>query len=283
MHIVVQSITKRSFFFNLVMAGLLAFGAFFIFFQLLGWITQHGKYVTVPDVRSKSFEEARQLLEAQGFEVEVQDSVYIDTLKKLSIIKQAPLPNELVKVNRTIYLTVNRMQAPLVTVPNFVGQTFRSVEMQLRTLGFKLGDTTFKPDFAVGSVLEQSINGVVLKPGTSIPMGSKIDLVLGGGVQANEMNVPVLLGLTFQEAKTLLEVNGLLIGAVVVDGAVGDSLNAFVIRQNPPIRNEEGAPIRIRGGQLMDVWISMDKTKIDSAQLKSVPKTSAPATTENEY
>lgn len=266
------------------MAGLLAFGAFFIFFQLLGWITQHGKYVTVPDVRGKNFEDARTLLEAQGFEVEVQDSVYIDTLKKLSIIKQAPLPNELVKVNRTIYLTVNRMQAPLVTVPNFVGQTFRSVEMQLRTLGFKLGDTTFKPDFAVGSVLEQSINGVALKPGTPIPMGSKIDLVLGGGVQANEMNVPVLLGLTFQEAKTLLEVNGLLIGAVVVDGAVGDSLNAFVIKQNPAVRNEEGAPIRIRGGQLMDVWISMDKTKIDSSQLKSVPKISTPATTtENEY
>jgi eukaryotic-like serine/threonine-protein kinase len=281
---VFQSITKRSLFFNLVMAGLLAFGAFFIFFQLLGWITQHGKYVTVPDVKGKSFEEARQLLEAQGFEVEVQDSVYIDTLQKLSIIKQAPLPNELVKVNRTIYLTINRMQAPLVTVPNFVGQTFRSVEMQLRTLGFKLGDTTFKPDFAVGSVLEQSINGIALKPGTPIPMGSKIDLVLGGGVQANEMNVPVLLGLTFQEAKTLLEVNGLIIGAVVVDGAVGDSLNAFIIKQNPPIRNDEGAPIRIRGGQLMDVWISMDKTKIDSAQLKSVPKTSTPTTTtENEY
>lgn len=279
-----QSITKRSFFFNLVVAGFFAFGVFFVFFQLLDWITQHGKYVTIPDVKGKSIEDARKLLEAQGFEVEVQDSVYIDTLPKLSIIKQAPLPNELVKVNRTVYLTVNRMQAPLVPVPNFVGQTFRSVEMQLRTLGFKLGDTTFKPDFAVGSVLEQLYNGITIRPGTTIPMGSRIDLVLGGGVQSNEINVPILLGMTFQEAKALLDSNGLLVGAVVVDGQVGDSLNAFVIKQNPPVRNEEGAPIRIRGGQLMDIWISMDKSKIDSTQLKSVPKATLPATTtENEY
>lgn len=276
-----QSITKRSFFFNLVVAGLLAFSVFFIFFQMLAWITKHGSYVTVPDVKGKSIEEARRILETQGFEVEVQDSVYIDTMPRLSIIKQAPLPNELVKVNRTVYLTINRMQAPLVPVPNFVGQTFRSVEMQLRALGFKLGDTTFKPDFAVGSVLEQLYKGSSIRPGTTIPMGSRIDLVLGGGVQSNEMNVPVLLGMTFGAAKLLLEEKGLLIGAVVVDGAVGDSLSAFVIKQSPAVRNEEGAPIRIRGGQLMDIWISMDKSKIDTTQLKAVPPPTV--TTENEY
>lgn len=274
-----EFITKRSFFVNLLVAAFIAFAVFFIFFQLLDWITKHGEYMKVPTVKGKSIDEARKILEAQGFEVEVQDSVYYDSLPRLSVVKQTPDPEMLVKVNRTVYLTVNRAQPPLVSVPNFVGQTLRSVEMQLRSLGFKLGDTTYKPDFAVGSILEQLYNGTQLKPGAKIPMGSYISLVIGGGVQDKEMTVPDLVGLTFADAKVLLETNGLLLGAVVVDGVVTDSSSAFVIQQNPPRKDEEGRPIRIRGGQLMDVWISKNAPVKDSTD-KPKPK---PAETGNDY
>lgn len=272
-----QFITKRSLIVNIIAAALLAFAVIFIFFQLLSWITKHGEYMKIPSVKGKNIEEARKILEAQGFEVEVQDSVYYDSLPRLSVVKQTPDPETLVKVNRTVYLTVNRAQPPLVAVPNFVGQTMWSVEMQLRSLGFKLGDTTYKPDFAVGSILEQLYNGSSLKPGTKIPMGSSISLVIGGGVQDIEMSVPDLVGLTFGEAKVLLETNGLLLGAVVLDGAVSDSASAFVIQQNPPRRDEEGRPIRIRGGQLMDLWISKNPPVKDSTDQ---PK---PVETKNDY
>jgi beta-lactam-binding protein with PASTA domain len=268
---VVQFITKRSFGVNLIAALVAGLLIIFIFFQLLAWLTLHGKYIKVPDIKGKKVEEARKLLEAQGFEVEVQDSVFFDTVAPLTVMKQLPLPNEMVKINRTVYLTVNRIQPPLVVVPNFMGQTFRSVEMQLRTLGFKLGDTSYKPDFAVGSILEQLYKGAPVRPGTSIPMGSRIDLVLGAGILQEEIPVPALLGMTFPEAKLLLEQNGLLIGALVVDGAVGDSTGAYIIKQHPPMKNEAGDPMLIRGGQLMDLWISMDKEKMDTAQLRMLP------------
>ena len=261
-----QFITNRSFFLNLLIAILVGLTVVFVFFQLLDRITQHGKYIKVPEVKGKSIDDARTLLEQQGFQVEVQDSIYYDSLPRLSVVKQSPVPDELVKINRTVYLTVNRAQPPLVSIPNFVGQTYRSVMLQLTTLGLKLGDTSQRPDFAVGSVLEQTYKGNTIKPGTKIPMGSRISLVLGGGIKQTEVPVPVLLGLTFAEAKVLLESNDLLLGAVVVDGAVGDSSAAFVIRQNPPVRDDEGRPIRIRGGQLIDLWISMDRSKIDSIQ-----------------
>ncbi|MBX9783569.1 MAG: PASTA domain-containing protein [Chitinophagaceae bacterium] len=259
-----QFITKRSLIVNILVAAFLAFAVFFVFFQLLDWITKHGDYIKVPEVKGKSIDEARKILNAQGFEVEVQDSVYYDSLPKLSVVKQSPDPEQMVKINRTVYLTVNRAQPPMVTMPNFVGQPLRSVEMQLKTLGFKLGDTTFKPDFAVGSILEQLYNGSDIKPGTKIPMGSRISLVIGGGVQDIEMAVPDLVGMTFGEARVLLETNGLLLGAVVVDGVITDSSSAFVIQQNPPRRDEEGRPIRIRGGQLMDLWISKQMPLKDS-------------------
>ncbi len=261
-----QFITNRSFFLNLVIAIALALAVFFLFFLLLDKITQHGEYMKVPEIKGRNIEEAKKLLESQGFEVQVLDSVYYDSLPKLSVVKQSPDPNQLVKVNRTVYLTVNRAQAPMVNVPNFVGQTYRSVQLQLNTLGLKLGDTTTRPDFAVGSVLEQLYNGNIITTGTKIPMGSRISLVIGGGVKQMEMLVPDLLGMTFGEAKIFLESNELLLGAVIVEGAVGDSSNAFVIKQSPPRRDEEGRPIRIRGGQLMDLWISMDKSKMDTTQ-----------------
>lgn len=261
-----QFITNRSFFLNLVIAIALALAVFFLFFLLLDKITQHGEYMKVPEIKGRNIEEAKKLLESQGFEVQVLDSVYYDSLPKLSVVKQSPDPNQLVKVNRTVYLTVNRAQAPMVNIPNFVGQTYRSVQLQLNTLGLKLGDTTTRPDFAVGSVLEQLYNGNIITTGTKIPMGSRISLVIGGGVKQMEMLVPDLLGMTFGEAKIFLESNELLLGAVIVEGAVGDSSNAFVIKQSPPRRDEEGRPIRIRGGQLMDLWISMDKSKMDTTQ-----------------
>ncbi|MBY0478935.1 MAG: PASTA domain-containing protein [Chitinophagaceae bacterium] len=259
-------LTNRSFLTNLIVALVLGFAAVFIFFQLLDMITKHGDYIKVPQVKGQTIESAKKLLLSQGFQVEVQDSVYYDSLPKLSVVKQSPAPDELVKINRTVYLTINRAEAPLVAVPNFVGQTYRSVQLQLNTLGLKLGDTSSRPDFAVGSVLEQLYNGNNIVPGSKIPMGSSISLVLGGGIKQKEMMVPDLLGMTFAEAKVFLESNELLLGAVIVDGNVGDSSNAFVIKQSPARRDEEGRPIRIRGGQLMDLYISMDRTKIDSIQ-----------------
>lgn len=277
-----QFITKRSFFLNLLIALLLGIAIVFVFFQLLDSITQHGKYAKIPAVKGKSIEDATKILEAQGFRVEVQDSVFYDSLPKLSVVKQSPQPDELVKVNRTVYLTINRANAPLVTLPNFVGQTYRSVMLQLNTLGLKLGDTITRPDFAVGSVLEQLYRGTNAKAGMQIPMGSYIDLVIGGGIKQTEVSVPYLLGLTFAEAKVLLESNDLLLGAVVVDGSIADSSVAFVIKQNPPVRDEEGRPIRIRGGQLIDVWISMDRTKMDTIAKPKAVMEKKPET-ENEY
>ena len=264
-------ITKRSFLVNLLAALVAGFLLIFVFMQTLDWITKHNNYVKVPDIKGKKIQEAQKILEEQGFEVEVQDSVFFDTVPPLTIMKQLPFPGEMVKVNRTVYLTINRVQAPLVVMPNFIGQTFRSVQMQLRTLGFKLGDTSYKPDFAAGSVLDQLYKGSPVRPGITIPMGSTIDLVLGAGIQQSDMPVPAVLGMTFGEAKLLLEQNGLLLGAVVVDGIIADSSTAFIIKQHPAIKDEEGKPMLIRGGQLVDLWISMDKTKIDTAQLRMMP------------
>ena len=228
----------------------------FGFLQLLGVITKHGEYHTVPSVTNSLTSDAVRLLKSRGFEVVIQDSVYTDTLRPGIVLKQFPEANSTVKVNRLVLLTVNRVTLPMIDMPALQGKSMGYALEILNRSHLKLGDTTFKPDFMMGSVLEQNFNGSLVLSGAKIPWGSKIDLVIGGGLAEIELPVPSLLGLTYGEAKMVLAESGIMIGAVIADPGVTDSANAFVYKQNPPKLTEDRRVIYIRSGQLMDVWIS---------------------------
>ena len=237
-----------------------------IFLGSLGILTRHNKILRIPSVAGKSMTEATKVLSDQGFEVQIQDSVYIDTIPPLTVIKQFPEPDAAVKMNRTVYLTVNRSVPPLITMPRLVG-SFRNAVLILKQFGLKLGDTSYRPDFAKNSVLSQLYEGEEIRPGTKIPMGSTISLVLGSGVSHIFLSVPDLYGMTYQEAKNQLDSLG--ISAVLVpDPGVRDTMSAFVYRQNPERFNEERRVNRIRPGQLIDIWLSLEpKERIDSTTI----------------
>ncbi len=232
----------------------------------LNSITQHGVARTVPVVTGKTLDEVTSLLDENGFDVVVQDSVYYDSLAPTVIIKQIPEPDAVVKLNRTIYVTINRTVPPDIEMPNLIGLSFRNVEMILKANNLVLGDTTFRPDFAPNSVLEQTYNGRPIAPGTIIKWGSAISLVLGSGVGNEEMLVPRLLALTYTETKILLQSQGLGLAAVIVDPFVKDTANAYVYRQNPETKNDEGKSFRIKPGQTMDIWLGVEKPNVDSIE-----------------
>ena len=258
-------ITSKPLWVNVLVALLLACGLVYLLFSSLKYFTRHGEVLKVPVVVSLNFDKAKQQLEAQGFDVEIQDSVYIDTLPPLAVVKQFPEPDELVKVNRTVYLTVNRAVPPMIDMPNLVGMSFRNAELILKQYGLKLGDTLFKPDFAKNAILAQSWKGEVIKPSTKIPMGASVDLVIGAGLANIDMSVPDLFGMTYQEASAILEANGLSFSSVVTDPDVRDTARAFIYKQSPDALNEDQKVNRIRAGQMMDVWLGTTKpVRIDS-------------------
>ena len=224
----------------------------------LDGITQHGVARTVPSVTGKTLESVRTMLEEKGFDVVVQDSVYYDSLQPSVIIKQVPEPDAVVKVNRTVYVTINRTIPPDVDMPNLVGYSLRNAEMVLRNVGLQLGDTTFKPDFAKNSVLDQLFNGNHIAPGEKIKMGSRVSLVLGTGLGNEDMAVPKLVGLTFAEAKILLEAQGISLGAVIPSPLVKDKEIAYVTWQSPEPKDEEGRQFRIRPGQMIDLRLDLE-------------------------
>jgi eukaryotic-like serine/threonine-protein kinase len=249
-------ITSRPLWVNFVAAAALAIILIFLFLKMLGWITKHGEYLTVPAVLGKNTEEAIKLLEKQGFDVEIQDSIFTDTAARGIVLKQLPDANATVKINRTVFLTVNRVTPPMIDMPKLEGQSLAFALDILQRNHLKLGDTTFRPDFQVGTVLEQQYNGERIPEKAKVQWGSRISLVIGGGLDNQQFIVPSLLGLTYSEAKALLEANGISIGAILTDPGVRDTANAFVYKQNPERFDEEKKPRYIQSGQLMDIWLS---------------------------
>lgn len=248
-------ITHRSFWVNLLAIAVLSLVLLFVFIILLRSFTRHGEYIKVPSVKGMDIAEATRTLNTQGFEVSVEDSAYRENLPKLSVVWQSPDAGEEVKVHRTVYLTVNRSVAPTIDMPNLLSLQFKFAESSLASYGLKLGDTSYKPDFARNTVLDMLVDGKSVKAGTKIPMGTTVSLVLGAGIAQTEVPVPDLFGMRLQDARVVLEANGIQMGSVVPDGDVPDTSTAFIYRQNPAPSGADGMPNLIHSGQTVDVYI----------------------------
>jgi eukaryotic-like serine/threonine-protein kinase len=255
-------ITNKPFWVNLLAAMALAFLLIFMVLQLLGWITRHGEYLTVPSVNGKPTSEAIKLLEDKGFDVVIQDSVYTDTLKRGTVIKQLPDPNSTVKINRTVFITVNRFTPPMINMPALEGNSLNYALDILQRTHLKLGDTIFRADFMKGSVIEQRYKGNKILPGAKVQWGSSITLVVSGGLKEDNIRVPDLLGMTYGEAKATLDSLGVIV-TLVLDPSVRDTMNAFIYKQNPAHLDDENRYVYIRQGMVMDIWLSPVKINLN--------------------
>lgn len=245
-----------------------------IFLLSLNWITKHGEYNTVPAVVGKNINDVQKFLGEKGFEVIIQDSVFYDSLPPGAVIRQVPEADDVVKINRTIYVTINRFIPPNIEMPNLLGSSYRNAEMVLKNLGLRIGDTSYRFDFAKNSVLEQLYNGATIAPGTKIRVGSAVSLILGSGLGDEEMKIPDLIGMTYEEAKILVEAQGLVLGARTFNQGVRDSATAFIYRQSPEPKTADGLQLRIRAGQMIDIWLQVDKPVIDSTnKMQQIPQT----------
>ena len=257
-------IARQPFWVNFLAAIILVVLIGFLILQSLSWFTNHGSYLKVPSVTGKKVDDAVNFLEKEGFDVIITDSAYNDSMPLNTVKKQIPDAGATVKVNRSVFLNINPTTLPLVEMPRLEGLSFRFAVEKLQKNHLKLGDTTYRADFMKGSILEQDYNGNKILPGTKLRWGSSVNLVIGGGLVAQEILVPDLLGLTVSEARSQLQAKGLLLAAILTTGPVTDTLNAYIVRQNPDVLDEDQKPAYIQPGQTVDIWVSVDPPEIDT-------------------
>ncbi len=226
-------------------------------FLCLNWYTQHGDFVSVPNVIGKSMYDAKKELGDFDLDYLVADSTYDESKPPLSVLDQQPRKGAKVKEGRKIYITLNSSQPPSVKIPNIIDNSRRQAELILTSWGLKVGNLIYIPDMAKDAVLNIQVMGKIVKPGLVVPKGTIIDLVLGDGFGNQIVEVPPLTDLTVLEAKAVLDAVHLNVGMLLADGIIEDTLNAYVYDQDPKF----GQPGKLGPGNTVQLFIRQNKSE----------------------
>lgn len=245
---------SKFFLINATVALVIALTAVVMSDYMLKSYTRHGESISVPDLRELSLDESVNRLKSLNLRYHIADSAYNMDLPPGMVLDQSPTAYSNVKEYRKIYLTINATNPPSVRVPNLIDKSLRQANIELTTFGLKIGELIYKPDLAQNAVLGMKLKGKEIEPGDEVPQGSIIDLILGDGLGNTTIEVPDLIGLTYDEARWLLLASSLNLGSVSWLPEITDSATAMISRQFPP----PGEDAYINIGESISIFVEQE-------------------------
>ncbi|TXC81515.1 PASTA domain-containing protein [Luteibaculum oceani] len=253
-------IFSKIFLINLIIAVVLLCGIVFGIDSYLKGVTKHGEKIPVPMLIGKLPSQVDSILVSRDLKFTVIDSVYESEAKPGQVLEQIPEAFQNVKPGRTIYLTINTLTPPNISIPNLKNMSLRQAVATLEVLGLKLHKLEYEPDICVDCVLKQLYEGEEIEPGTKLPKGAAVTLVLGQGTGGAEVQVPYLIGLNLEDAVRMLIDKSLNIGDVeFVDCETRlDSNYAQVFRQSPSFYPGN----KLRLGSEIKLWFTGDTNSV---------------------
>ncbi len=243
--------------------GMMIAGMGFVLLTVWGLkcYTNHGESVQVPNFVGMGFREATATARLRGFEVVVNDSIYMPEKPPGVVLLQNPKPESRVKEGRTIYLTIARRNPDIVRLPALVGSDdYDLYSRKCLRLGLKprviarIADPKLAPNTIVAVLFQgDTITQIVRYGGFEVEMGSEIDFVVSEQV-ALLVEIPDCVCLTYDAARFLITSSNLNIGAVISDGTVTDQMRAYVWRQIPPY--DPNGTLRV--GEQIDLYLTQE-------------------------
>ena len=227
---------------------------------ILGLVTRHGRFKTVPDFSTMQVSEARRVAQSEGLNVVVSDSVYVRRRARGSVVAQNPVAGTPVKEGRRIRLTINSVIPKKVTMPDLVGLSLRQARAELTSKGLFLGRITYVSDEATNIVLRQTFRNAEIRKGRQVESGSTIDLTVGLNDTDFITIVPDVTGMSYVKASQVLQDNSLNVGRLRFDDSCRnyeDSLKAIVLSQSPSYST---TPCQM--GTEVSLSLSLDPEKI---------------------
>jgi beta-lactam-binding protein with PASTA domain len=237
--------------FHLSLMLVLFSGFVWVFFEwVLPTVTKHGQAITVPSLRGIHVDELDSYLTPRHLQFAVTDDVaYSPVYPPSVVLEQYPKAGTRVKEGRRIYLTLNAIQPPEVCMPNLADGSLRNAQVMLKSIGLSYGEIKYVPDIAQNAVLGQYYKGSPIAPGTRIPHGSRIDLVVGAGLAKQLVPMPDLVGMSLEHAELLLLDTGIRLGNIVYLEKDA-SQESIVVQQLPK------PGVQVRFGETVDLWLS---------------------------
>jgi beta-lactam-binding protein with PASTA domain len=234
---------------------ILAVGYFYIY---LPAITNHGESITVPNIQGMKIEEVKEFLGAHDLRYAVGDSSYSEQYPPLSVLQQFPKAGSNVKEGRVIYLSINRVTPPTLPVPDVTKDfSLTGADLIFKSNELKRGKVFYKSSPFLNNVMEMMYQGKIILPGTRVPKGTVIDLVVGDGNGAVRFTLGTLLGDTYERALFKLEGWNLHLGHVEIpEGIDTTGIVPVVFKQSPTAGDS------VRVGDPVDIWIAPKGYKI---------------------
>ena len=250
-------LASKSFFKHLLIAILLTIGLALLVFKLLDNYTLHGQSISLPDFTGKTIDELATYEDTYKFKFTVIDSVYNTRNRPGSILLQDPVPDSPVKKGRNVYLTVVATLPEKIEMPDLRDLSLRQAASLLETYGLKSGKLTFvtDPDIESGNLIKyQILNNDTLKPGTVVHKESTIDLVVGKSSSQTDVPIPLVIGMTLDQASLTLHKSALNVGS---SRFLDEDETEFyrVYRQSPDFTGKPGAAI----GSEVHLWLRSER------------------------
>jgi beta-lactam-binding protein with PASTA domain len=251
-------LSSKIFLKNISLMVILVVGFFALAYFSLSKITFHGKFTETPEVVGLNLKEIKK--KYTNFNFHVDSAIYNKNIEPLTIITQDPYSGEKIKGNRTIYLTVSPIQPPYITVPDIYGDRLDLAIKALKNSRFVPKIHRFENDRADSTILKviyfnpTTGDSTILATGknkTKLFQGSTVHLVVARGL-GEQVLLPNLVCNTYDVAQFLIEGSDLKIGNISTNGIVTDSMNAYIVKQNPSFVTNR----MIKKGREVDIWLS---------------------------
>ena len=242
---------NRVFYKQLVYAIFAMLLCFFLWLKYIDFYTLHDEYIVLPDFYGVHINDLDSICQELDLRYVIIDSVFNKKVEKGTILEQDPIVGTKVKENRRVYFTINALKNKIVTFPYITDLSLRQAVRKLENLGLVVGNLEYKPDLARNVVLSQKVNGIKIKAGQELFVGTAVDLVIGSGLSDKTTTIPNLMGLTMQKAQTEIKVASLNLGAVIFDEGISDSSAAMVYRQNPKVNEKR----KVKLGTSIDIYL----------------------------
>lgn len=251
-----QFLKSKQFLLQLVIYAIVVFTIVWGITFWMGSYTHHGKAVTVPNFKGVKIAALDEFVQGKNVYYEISDSIYDPKAAKGVVVRQEPEANAAVKDGRIVYLYVTSILPPRIAMPKLIDRSLRQATAMIASYGLKLGKTEYIPNPCTNCILDQLVEGKSTPPGTFIPKGSIVDLIIGKGLGNIEMEVPCLYELSRTEATSKLMALSLNIGIVTYDN-IKDSAKSVVYKQTPSCDKS-----LIKLGASVDLYLTTIKTKI---------------------
>jgi len=223
----------------------------------IDFYTHHGESEIVPDLRGSYVEEAEVILGKKGLYPQVIDSVYVRDKRLGTIIDQIPAANSSVKTNRPVYLIINSRSVRQVALPEINDVSYRQADAMLQSLGLSVSNVEYAPSEFKDLVSDVKFHGRSILPGTRIPEGSSVVLVVGSGLGQSQSVVPSLKGVGLEEATQEITSALLIIGSLDYDVTPSGNEGDYIIyRQHP------AAGTSLPAGSRVDIYLTTDKARL---------------------